>query len=413
MPLSVAILSFEGPDRYALIGGLGTRVTELAFAFGEAGYETELYFLGDPDLPSVEEAAPHVRYRRWAQWISQHHRANVYDGEAQKLRDVAESLPRFLTDEIVRAAAARGDRVVVLAEEWQMVPATIELDRRLREAGLRDAATILWNANNTYGFDEIDFDALSRAATITAVSKYMKFELALRGATALVIPNGIPARLLAGAPPELVRRWRAAAPARPLLAKVGRYDPDKRWMQAIDAVAELRASGMQARLLVRGGREAYGAEVFARARERGLRTVQVAAASVDELFARLAETDADVVDLHAFLESDVLAALYAAADATLANSGKEPFGLVGLEVMAAGGLAVCGSTGEEYAEPFGNAIVCDTEDGRELAIALSDLVADPAYAERIRSAGRATARRYTWPTVIHTLERKIAYAERR
>jgi len=33
-------------------------------------------------------------------------------------------------------------------------------------------------------------------------------------------------------------------------------------------------------------------------------------------------------------------ALYAAADAVLANSGKEPFGLVGLEVMAAGGIAI-------------------------------------------------------------------------
>lgn len=31
------------------------------------------------------------------------------------------------------------------------------------------------------------------------------------------------------------------------------------------------------------------------------------------------------------------------------------------------GIAVCGSTGEEYAEPFVNAIVCDMNDGRELA----------------------------------------------
>ena len=52
------------------------------------------------------------------------------------------------------------------------------------------------------------------------------------------------------------------------------------------------------------------------------------------------------------------------ADAVLANSGHEPFGLVGLEVMAAGGIAFTGSTGEDYVLSFENAIALETEDHR-------------------------------------------------
>ena len=64
---------------------------------------------------------------------------------------------------IVRPAAARGERVLVLAEDWQVVPAVLTLDRTARDAGLRDALTMAWNANNTYGFHTIDFHALARA----------------------------------------------------------------------------------------------------------------------------------------------------------------------------------------------------------------------------------------------------------
>jgi glycosyltransferase involved in cell wall biosynthesis len=125
----------------------------------------------------------------------------------------------------------------------------------------------------------------------------------------------------------------------------------------------------------------------------------------------LAAVEAPVVHVRAFLEEATLYALYAAADAVLANSGKEPFGLVGLEVMAAGGIAVCGATGEEYAEPFVNAIVCDTGDGRELATYLSALFADPNLGVELRANGAETAARYTWDHALLALDRKLAYVE--
>ena len=409
-----ALLSFEGPDRYSSIGGLGTRETSFARALGEADVETHLYFVGDPNLPAVEPFAPGVTVHRWSQWISSYYPRNVYDGEEDKVRDVTASLPRAVIDELVAPAAERGERVLVIAEEWQTANAAIVLDSLLRERGLREHVTILWNANNTYGFNRIDWNRLRYACAITTVSKYMKFELAQWGVPALVVPNGIHESLLDGPPRELVSRLRKALRGKPSLVKVGRYDPDKNWMQAIDAVAELRARGFAPQLIVRGGREAYGDEVFRRANERGLgvERVEVNGDDIEAIASALENSKAEVVDLKAFLPDETLYALYAAADAVLANSGKEPFGLVGLEVMAVGGIPVCGATGEEYAEPFVNALVCDTNDGRELADYLTSMNGDERRADRMRQAGYATANRFVWQSVLEILEKKVAYVSR-
>jgi len=406
------LLSFEGPDPYSMVGGLGTRVTELSAALAASGVETTLLFVGDPNLPPVERVGNGLTYRRWCQWISAHHPGGVYDGEWGKVPDYTRSVAPAVVDEIVRPAAARGERVLVIAEDWQTSWAAIELDRLLREAGLRDAVTMMWNANNTYGFDSIDWGALQNAARITTVSRYMKFELQVRGREALVIPNGIPDRILGGPPDELVRATAAALTQRPLFVKVGRFDEDKRWMQAIEAFALVRAAHPGAKLVTRGGREAYGEAIFDRARQLGLSVEGVKGASRDAeaLLDALAGTTADVVDIRSFVPEELLFALYHVADAVLANSGKEPFGLVGLEVMASGGLAVTGATGEDYAEPFSNAIVCDTGDGRELAVYLEALLNDDRLARSIRSAGEATAERYRWSVVLDVLSSKAAYA---
>lgn len=411
LPSNVVVLSFEGPDPYSMVGGLGTRVTELSAALATAGSRTTLIFVGDPKLPAVEQAATTLEYRRWCQWISAYHPGNVYDGEHGKSDDYRTSVPPFVVDSVVEPAARRGETVLVLAEDWQTAGAAIELDRLLRERGLRDRAILLWNANNTYGFDSMDWGALTRAARVTTVSKYMKFELQQRGIQSLVIPNGIPERIVGGPPDDLVRDVNNALPARPLFVKVGRYDEDKRWMQAIEAFALVRERHPEAMLVVRGGREPYGEAIFGRARDLGLSIEDVAVGSrdTDALVAALTTVRAPIVNLRTFVPEELLFALYAVADATLANSGKEPFGLVGLEVMAASGIAVTGSTGEDYAQPFENAIVCDTGDGRELAGYLNALLDDPALARAIRVAGEATAERYTWPIILNVLANKIGF----
>ena len=405
------LFSFEGPDRYSSIGGLGTRESAFARALGDAEIETQLFFVGDPTLPAIETYAPGVTLRRWCQWISAYHPHNVYDGEDGKVEDFTFSVPPVVADEIVAPAIAAGERVLVIAEEWQTVGAAILLDRLLRARGMRDAVTILWNANNTYGFNRIDWFALQGAASITTVSRYMKFELARYGVAALVVPNGIDEALLDGPPRDLVTRFRKALRGKPALVKVGRFDPDKNWLQAIDAVAELRGSGLAPQLIVRGGREPYAGTVFARAFERGLRVASVTASGDDPeaLAAALGACEAEVAHVQSFLPDSTLYALYVAADAVLANSLKEPFGLVGLEVMAVGGIPVCGATGEDYAEPFVNALVVDTVDGRELAEYLRSIYGDDRTADRMRQAGYATANRFLWPHVLETLGHKLDF----
>ena len=84
----------------------------------------------------------------------------------------------------------------------------------------------------------------------------------------------------------------------------------------------------------------------------------------------------------------------------LANSGHEPFGLVGLEVMAAGGVAFVGSTGEDYAVPFLNCIVLDTDDPAEINIGLDFLRSHPDVVERMRSDAQETAESFSWKNVM-------------
>jgi glycosyltransferase involved in cell wall biosynthesis len=410
LPHRAAILAFEGPDRYSLVGGLGVRVTELSRALGEAGISTDLFFIGDPAKPGRENFAENVRLRRWCQWISRNASGGVYENERAKIEDFTRSVPPVLVSEIVEPAAERGEHTIVFAEDWQVAPAVIELDSQLRRAGLRQSAILAWNANNTYGFETIDWAALQNAAQITAVSKYMKFELGRAGVQSLVIPNGIPPQLLQTDPAAIDVLRRPLKDRRALL-KVGRFDPDKRWMQAIDAVADLHDRRVPVQLIVRGGKEPYGNAVLARARERGLRVEDLALAESTpaQLASALADCRSDVVNLRSFLPDETLYALYGAVEATLANSGKEPFGLVGLEVMAAGGIPVCGSTGEDYAEPFENAIVCDTEDPLELASYLQRLFDEPDLARAIRERALQTAKRFTWPAVLDVLDTKAGY----
>ena len=393
-----------------MVGGLGVRVTQLSAALADDDVATDLYFVGAPDRDRVEQRSDRLRLHRCCQSISSRFPGGVYDGEDEKLNEFANTVPPAVCADVA-AARNRGEHVLIIGEDWQIAPAIVQLDADLRRWGLRESATLLWNANNTYGFHRIDWPPLTRAARVTAVSKYMKFELSLRGIGSLVISNGIPASLLRQYDAAAVRTLRDVLRAEHVLLKVGRFDPDKNWIQAIDATAALREAGIGVQLIVRGGRESYRNVVIDRIQERGLRFDGITAGdgTPKELALALSRTDADVVEIRSFLPNASLYALYGAVDAVLANSGREPFGLVGLEVMAVHGIPVCGSTGEDYARPFDNAIVCDTDDPRELSSYLGMLFADPSIAERIRKNAHITAERFTWPAILEILAAKLVF----
>src|ERR1051325_7477743 len=107
------IVSFEGPDAYSQAGGLGVRVTGLAHTLADLGYETRVFFIGDPSLPGEErQVGGRLTLHRWAQWVSAYHPAGVYDGEYDKVNEVNASLPAYLTDRVIKPALASGRLVI-------------------------------------------------------------------------------------------------------------------------------------------------------------------------------------------------------------------------------------------------------------------------------------------------------------
>jgi glycosyltransferase involved in cell wall biosynthesis len=400
--MQLHVLSFEGPDPYARAGGLATRMEGLTQALAAAGHEVHLWFVGDPEAPDVEHRDGVVLHR-WCQGISRHHPAGVYAGEGAKEEDYARALPRRLFDQVLRPALERGERGVVLAEEWQTVRAVLQLDDLLRDAGLRERVTILWNANNTFGFEGIDWPALARAARITTVSRYMKHRMREIGVEALAIPNGLAADAFAAVDTQAVASLRGAFRDRLLLTKMARWDPDKSWLAAVETTAAIKRRGWQPLLVARGGGdERYGQLVLDTARRLALRVEErQAAPGPGGLAEALSDAgEADVVHLRSHVAPDARRALLRASDAVLANSSHEPFGLVGLETMAAGGVACTGCSGEDYAVPGQNALVLETGEPDEFIGLYERLRRRPEDLRALRRAGRATARRYAWPDVV-------------
>jgi glycosyltransferase involved in cell wall biosynthesis len=414
--LEFVLLSFEGPDEYSMAGGLGVRMKELGLELARQGFRTHQVFVGDPKLPGEETPIENLTLHRWSQWLSSHYPGGVYQGEEAKLVDWNEQLPPFVVSRMVKPAAKAGRLTAVLAEEWHTAYATCQLSDRLWAADLRENAIILWNANNVMGFDRINWRRLDFCAQITTVSRYMKHVMWDRAVNPLVIPNGIPADRIREADPIDAARLRGSFAGRELIFKIGRFSPDKRWNMAVHAVADRKAAGKDVAMVIRGGIEPHGAEVLATARKRGLRVHDLKLPrNVDEALSQLGHLPpADVYNIVSFMSDELISLFYSAADAVLANSGHEPFGLVGLEVMAVGGIAFVGSTGEDYAVPFLNSVVLDTDDPSEIGIALDFMSEHPETAARMRRDAQETARSYSWENVVHNnLLGKLEYVYRR
>lgn len=415
-------LCFEGPDtRYSLAGGLGTRETELTEALAQLGFETHLIFIGDPNEPPVEHRlGGKLILERWSQWISKYYPNGVYDGEEAKLYDYNATVPHHVRTAIVEPAVAQGKHVVVLGEDWHTAETICRISDELHWFGLRDKVLLLWNNNSLMSMHRINWGRLNYVSAITTVSRYMKHRMWAWDVNPLVIPNGIPSRFLDPVDQSNVDELRGimkgADKDTQFLFKIGRFDPDKRWLMAIEAAARLKYTGNPMKMVIRGGIEPHGGEVLSRARRLGLRVKDVEAKrpSLQECFQLMRDAgDADVYNLRFFVPEEFVRACYAAADATLANSGHEPFGLVGLEVMAACGIAFTGSTGEDYAISFENAVALETEDPDEIVGYLSYLARQPEDREKIRSAGHRTARDYLWPEVIENMIGKLEYLARK
>jgi glycosyltransferase involved in cell wall biosynthesis len=392
------------------------RVANLSSCLASQGFHTHLVFIGCPDHPGQEEQLDGLlKIYRWGQWISRYHPMGVYDGEENKLIDFNNSVPPFIVEHIARPAIEAGRHLVVLAEEWQTAEALIRLSDQLHTSGLRSYSVLLWNANNTKGFDRIDWNRLNFVATLSTVSRYMKHIMRAYDSDPLVIPNGIPSDILLPSSESAVKRVRErlANNEELLLFKVGRYDPDKCWWSAVEAAALLKNNGKVVRFLCRGGIEPHGGEVLNHARELGLVVRDVEGRPdnwKDALEAISNAGTVDVYNLNFNMSQSMLRIFYTAADFILANSKHEPFGLVGLEAMAAGGVVFTGPTGETYSVDGAGAISIDTEDPSELVLIIENLRNHPERTQAIRQIAPFVAARYTWENVLEILFEKILMA---
>ena len=205
--LEFVLLSFEGPDQYAMAGGLGVRMKELALELARQGFPTHLVFIGDPDLPALEIArqrtSPCIAGASGSRPTTA---AASTRGKRRNWSTGTSNSPATWSPSIVQPAVAAGRLTAVLAEEWHTAYSTCQLSDRLWAEGVRDKAVLLWNANNVMGFDRIDWGRLDFCSQITTVSRYMKHVMWDRGVNPLVIPNGIPGDRVKRADPGLVVR---------------------------------------------------------------------------------------------------------------------------------------------------------------------------------------------------------------
>ena len=418
-------MSFEGCDPYSQAGGLGVRIAGLVETLAELDYETHLFFIGDPYLPGEETRHDErLILHRWSQWISANCPGGVYDGEAGKVADVSASLPSYLVENVLLPAIAAGRIPMVLFEEWQTAECACQVARLLSAAGVRDRAVLAWNANNPYGFERIDWLRLAGAALITTISRHMRSIIRSCGVDARVIPNGIPEASFEPVRSTDVARIRKALDEQPgagFLFKMARWEREKGWAQALDAITHSRshsATNAQAStpvLIARsGGPTGTGVGLMQDAQARGLRVASFE--NEHDLLNGLSESvrgGADVVSLRFGVSPTLARALFAASDGVLANSVSEPFGLVGLEAMAAGGVAFTGGTGEDYAISGRNAVVLETLDPAEIVSRWSELAAAPDLSARLRRSARRTARDYKWRTITAVLIDSLSREARR
>jgi D-inositol-3-phosphate glycosyltransferase len=211
-----------------------------------------------------------------------------------------------------------------------------------------------------------------------------------------VVPCGVDTTLFRPGDRTQARRELGLGPG-PVVLYVGRLEPIKGLDTLLDAVGQLRASGLHLALLVVGGdADEASAGHEAQLRQR-IRTLGLAA----------------TVRFVGMQPQDALRAYYVAADVTVLPSYYESFGMVALEAMACGSPVVGSRVGgltttvrdgvTGYLVPEGNVDA--------LAQRLADLITDPDTRERLGLEGVRWATQHRWPCVAEAICREFAALE--
>jgi phosphatidyl-myo-inositol alpha-mannosyltransferase len=203
-----------------------------------------------------------------------------------------------------------------------------------------------------------------------------------------VIPNGVDIPRFEGAVP--VARWQDGTPN---VLFVGRHEPRKGLLDLLKAHRILRKSGYGERLLVVGsGPQEREARRYVAT--RGLQAV--------EFLGRVSDAEK--------------AQLFRTADIYVAPAtGRESFGIVLLEAMAAGAPIVASDIhGYKGVVRRGReGLLVPPRDPDGLAAAIARLLDDPDLRREMGSAGRERAEAFSWPSVTAKVEDYYGFVIRR
>jgi phosphatidylinositol alpha-mannosyltransferase len=203
-----------------------------------------------------------------------------------------------------------------------------------------------------------------------------------------VIPNGVDVTRFERAVP--IARWQDGTPN---LLFVGRFEPRKGLLDLLKAFRIVRRSGFECRLLVVGsGPQEREARRYVATRRLG------------------------DVEFLGRVSDDEKAALFRTTDVYVSPAtGRESFGIVLLEAMAAGTAIVCSDIhGYKGVVRRGEqALLVPPRDPAALASALSRLLADDELRARMGAAGQARAREFSWERVAAKVDDYYGFVIRR
>jgi alpha-1,6-mannosyltransferase len=351
----VQVANFYGPRS----GGLRTAVDRLGAEYCAAGHEVFLIVPG-PRTAHTRLSTGVVRITLPATLIplTGGYRA-VLPGPVRSLLEVLrpdtlEVSDRLTLRSLGRWGSEHGATTVMISHERLDRLAGQVLPRRTAQkfadfANRRTAADYDAVVCTT-GFAREEFDRIGATNTVT-------------------IPLGVDLETFHPSRRSALVRQRWAAPTQILLVHCGRLSVEKRADRSIDAVAELRGAGIEARLVVVGD---------------------------GPLRARLQRQAARLpIDFTGFIsDRHTVAALLASADVALAPGPHETFGLAALESLACGTPAVVSRTsalGEIITEDSG---ALADNDPAAIAEAVTAVVSRPE--EHRRACARRRAEMFTW-----------------
>jgi glycosyltransferase involved in cell wall biosynthesis len=178
-----------------------------------------------------------------------------------------------------------------------------------------------------------------------------------------------------GVTPEYAPGPRPKARAEKVILYVGRADPYKNLPRLIDALAGVRANGVNARLRIVGSRDPRYPEAPKRAEQLGL---------------------SPYVDWTGYVAPDQLVREYQTADVFCLPSRYEGFGLTLLEAMACGTPCVCSNIGSLPEVAADAARKVDPAILPQLVEALTEVLTRAEIAEDLARRGRQRAAQFTW-----------------